>query len=35
MDPRKACKHLSIEDNLDIEHTNGKKMLKKEYLRRL
>jgi hypothetical protein len=34
LDPRKAYKYLGIEENLDIQHKNGKEKLKKEYLRR-
>jgi hypothetical protein len=35
VDPRKACKYLSIEDSHDTQHKNEKERLKKEYLRRL
>jgi len=35
LDPRKAYKHLDIEENFDIRHRNEKEKLKKEYLRRL
>jgi len=32
MDPREACKYISIEESFDIEHKNEKE---KEYVRRL
>jgi hypothetical protein len=35
LDPRKAYKYLSIEENFDRQHKNEKERLKKEYLRRL
>ena len=35
LDPRKAYKYLSIEENFDIQHKNEKEKLKKQYLRRL
>ena len=35
LDPRKAYKYLGIEESFDIQHTNEKEKLKKEYLRRL
>jgi len=35
LDPRKAYKYLSIEENFYIQHKNEKQKLNKEYLRRL
>ena len=35
LDPRKAYKYLSIEENFDIQHKNEKEKLRKEYLGRL
>ena len=35
LDPRKAYKHLGIEESFHVQHKNEKEKLKKEYLRRL
>jgi hypothetical protein len=35
LDPRKAYKYLSVQENFGIQHKKEKEKLKKEYLRRL